>query len=397
MLNQSLHCLKCVLCNENVKGPKQQRTISEPILASLHKHAPVTSPPKALQPQPSASSPPPQPTPSTKMSLASYLASKYLTADSSPPSAASSNKKRKRKTPASGLIIADDDLTGFTIPSTTPFNDDGPLSISSGSAEFRKAKKNAWKTVGVPALQPSQDDAEADRIVAQAAQENSEAGRGDEGPVVEHEEGVVKMGDGTHAGLQSAGAVAKQFEKRKREEAAAWEREQAALGLSTGKKGRPAEETVYRDATGRRIDISMRRQEARREAEVKAQKEREEKEHAKGDVQRSNKERRREELDEARFMTVARGVDDREMNVGLKEVERWNDPAAEFLSGKKKAGGKGGKKVYMGAAAPNRYGIRPGAKWDGVDRGNGWEVERFKALNRKERNKELDYAWQMDE
>ncbi len=334
------------------------------------------------------------------MSLSSYLASKYLTADTS--SSSSSGKKRKRKTPkeASGLIIADDDALGWAPSTNTTADDDTPLTISSGSAEFRRAKKNAWKTVGVPALQPKDAESEeADRIVAEAAKENSAAMHEDEGPVIEDggDDGVVKMGDGTHAGLQSAKAVAAQFEKRKREEAAAWEREQAALGSSAGKGGkRAAEETVYRDATGRRIDISMRRQEARREAEVKAAKEREELEQQKGDVQRMAKEKRREELDEARFMTVARGVDDVEMNEELKERERWNDPAAQFLVRKEGGGGKGKgkwtKQSYKGAAAPNRYGIRPGYRWDGVDRGNGWEGERFKALNRVARNKELDYA-----
>ncbi|CZS96786.1 probable pre-mRNA-splicing factor cwc26 [Rhynchosporium agropyri] len=338
------------------------------------------------------------------MSLSSYLASKYLTADTS--STTSSGKKRKRKTPKenNGLIIADDDALGWTASATTNGEDDTPLTISSGSAEFRKAKKNAWKTVGAPALQPRDADSEAaDRIVAEAAKENSAAMHDDEGPVIENggeDDGVIKMGDGTHAGLQSAKAVAAQFEKRKREEAKAWEREQAALGLGAGKGGkRKEEETVYRDATGRRIDISMRRQEARREADAKAAKEREELEAQKGDVQRAAKEKRREDLDEARFLTVARGVDDIEMNEGLKEVERWNDPAAQFLSKKPGGVGKSGKwrkQVYTGAAAPNRYGIRPGYKWDGVDRGNGWEGERFKAQNRTARNKELDYAWQED-
>ncbi|KAH7317721.1 Pre-mRNA-splicing factor of RES complex-domain-containing protein [Rhexocercosporidium sp. MPI-PUGE-AT-0058] len=333
------------------------------------------------------------------MSLSSYLASKYLTADTS--STSSSGKKRKRKAPkeSSGLIIADDDALGWAPSTTTNADDDTPLTISSGSAEFRKAKKNAWKTVGVPALQPRDvESEEADRIVAEAAKENSAAMAEDDVPVIEGEDegdGVVKMSDGTHAGLQSAQAVAAEFEKRKREEVRAWEREQAA-----GKAGkRKEEETVYRDATGRRIDISMRRQEARREADAKAAKEREEIEAQKGDVQRAAKERRREELDEARFLTVARGVDDIEMNDELKEVERWNDPAAQFLSKKTPGKGRDGKwrkQVYTGAAAPNRYGIRPGYKWDGVDRGNGWEGERFKAQNRTARNKELDYAWQED-
>jgi pre-mRNA-splicing factor CWC26 len=85
------------------------------------------------------------------------------------------------------------------------------------------------------------------------------------------------------------------------------------------------------------------------------------------------------------------------MNDELKEQDRWNDPAAQFLTKKSKGKSASGKPLYKGAAAPNRYGIRPGHRWDGVDRGNGWEGERFKALNRTARNKELDYSWQMDE
>lgn len=323
------------------------------------------------------------------MSLSSYLASKYLNAEPSNPS-----KKRKRKQKeSSGLIIADDDATGWNNQQTEQDEDDGrPVTVSSGSAEFRKAKKNAWKTVGVPVIQPKDTEAEAaDRIISEAAAENANRDD-DDAPVIESgDDGVVKMGDGTHAGLQSAKSVAAQFEKRKREEAAAWARE------SAGKKKGTGEETVYRDATGRRIDLTMRRQEARKELDAIAKKELEEKEAQKGDVQRLEKEKRREQLDEARFMPVARTIDDEDMNAELKERDRWNDPAAQFLSSKKERKSASGKPVYKGASAPNRYGIRPGHKWDGVDRGNGWEGERFKAMNRRTRNKELDYSWQMDE
>jgi len=323
------------------------------------------------------------------MSLSSYLASKYLNAE---PSSSSSGKKRKRKDKSSttGLIIADDDALGWNTSSNNPNNsdDDRPTTISSGSAEFRKAKKNAWKTVGVPA--PSNDELEADRIIPAAAIEGR--GQDDEEPAID-DSGIIKMGDGTHAGLQSAAAVAKQFEKRKREEKEAWDKEQVRSGK--GKKGE--EETVYRDATGRRIDLSMRRAEARREAEAEEKKKKAELEAQKGEVQLAEKARRREELDEARFLPLARTIDDLDMNAEMKEKERWNDPAMQFLSKQKKGKSKTGKPLYTGAAAPNRYGIRPGHKWDGVDRGNGWEGERFKALNRTTRNKELDYSWQMDE
>jgi pre-mRNA-splicing factor CWC26 len=335
------------------------------------------------------------------MSLSSYLASKYLNAE---PSSTNPSKKRKRKdksTTTTGLIIADDDALGWNPSDSLQDDNPKPLTITSGSAEFRKAKKNAWKTVGIPALQPQdlEDTTAADKIVAETARENAAALR-EEAPVIEEEDdGVVKMGDGTHAGLQSAAAVSAQFEKRKRAELKAWEREQwdAENGAQGKKKKVGKEETVYRDATGRRIDISMRRQEARRELDEAARKEREEKEAQKGDVQRAMKEKRKEELDEARFLGVARGVDDVEMNDELKGVERWNDPAAQFLVKKKEGKSVTGRPMYKGAAQPNRYGIRPGHKWDGVDRSNGWEGERFKAMNRRTRNKELDFAWQMDE
>jgi pre-mRNA-splicing factor CWC26 len=333
------------------------------------------------------------------MSLSSYLASKYLTAD--PPS--SSSKKRKRKTPSStGLIIADDDALGWSTATPTGAEDDeNPLTVSSGSAEFRKSKKNAWKVVGTPAPTASSLDTEsatADAIIASAAAENTAAAHLDEEPTIEDaDDGIVKMSDGTHAGLQTAAAVSAQMAKRKAAELAAWEAEEAAMGRDKKGKGKREEETVYRDATGRRIDISMRRAEARREADAAAAKEKAEKEAQLGDVQRALKVQRKEELEEARFMPLARTIDDEDLNRELKSQQRWNDPAAMFLKPESEKRSVSGRPVYKGPAPPNRYGIRPGYRWDGVDRGNGWEAERFKAQNRRGRLKELDFAWQTDE
>jgi pre-mRNA-splicing factor CWC26 len=330
------------------------------------------------------------------MSLSSYLASKYLTADT--PSS-SSSKKRKRKTPSSssGLIIADDDALGWSTGTPTGAeDDDAPLTISSGSAEFRKSKKSAWKVVGTPATASTldQETATADAIIASAAAENAASAHLDEEPTIEDDDGIVKMSDGTHAGLQTAAAVSAQMAKRKAAELADWEAEQAALGH---KKDKGKEETVYRDATGRRIDISMRRAEARREADAAAAKEKAEKEAQLGDVQLALKAQRKEQLEEARFMPLARTIDDEDLNRELKSQQRWNDPAAMFLKPETEKRSVSGKPVYKGAAPPNRYGIRPGYRWDGVDRGNGWEAERFKAQNRRGRLMELDFAWQTDE
>lgn len=54
---------------------------------------------------------------------------------------------------------------------------------------------------------------------------------------------------------------------------------------------------------------------------------------------------------------------------------------------------KKGKLVYVGVVFLNCYGIKFGYWWDGVDRGNGFEVERFCVLNRREMNKDLNYLW----
>ena len=141
----------------------------------------------------------------------------------------------------------------------------------------------------------------------------------------------------------------------------------------------------------------MKRAEARAAAEAASKKAADELEAQKGDVQRAKRESQKQQLADAKFLPVARFADDIELNEELKERERWNDPAAQFLSKKTEGKSVSGKPLYKGSAMPNRYGIRPGYRWDGVDRGNGFEKEYFKAGNRRRNLKELDYAWQMDE
>jgi len=342
---------------------------------------------------------------------ASYLASHYLVAD---PKPSSSGKKRKRsgktQQQETGLIIADDDATGWGNNGGDDDNDTDMIGSGGGggfggsglagatvagtSAEFRKAKKSAWKSLSGTA--PT-DSTEADAIVASAAQEATsnanENGDDETSP-------AVMMSDGTYAGLQSAASVTAQLEKRKAKEQAEFDKL---------RKTHKEAETVYRDATGRRVDVEWKRAEARREAAAAKDKEAAAQQALRGEVQEEERRLRREKLDDAKLMGVARHADDEEMNQEMKEKTRWGDTMAQFIEPKAAtaggggAGRSGGKRVvkgrplYQGAWAPNRYGIRPGYRWDGVDRSNGFEAERFKAINRKERNKGLEYSWQMDE
>jgi pre-mRNA-splicing factor CWC26 len=190
------------------------------------------------------------------------------------------------------------------------------------------------------------------------------------------------------AGLQIQSKSGKKQKKEKRRE------DLADLG--------PAPETIYRDASGRIINVAMKRQEARRKAEEEERRKKEEADHVKGDVQLQMREARKKELEDAKYLTVARSADDVEMNEELKERQRWNDPAAGFLSAPKtSASGKKSRgpsrPQYQGAFEPNRYGIRPGYRWDGVDRGNGFEKKWFTARNRRKEVTALEYTWEMDE
>ncbi|KAI0176457.1 Pre-mRNA-splicing factor of RES complex-domain-containing protein [Hypoxylon sp. FL1284] len=334
--------------------------------------------------------------------LSSYLATRYLVADSKP----SKKRKRKQKDDA-GLIIADDNESGWNRGNNGSDDEDGSAVVAGTSAEFRKAKKSAWKVVGAPsaatATAPQDDETRtADAIVASAAAETKAAAadadaeaEGGDAPA------VAMMSDGTHAGLQSAATVSAQLEARRRAEQLDYE------ASTTARAGEA--ETIYRDATGRRVDVGMRRVELRREAREAAEREAAKVEALRGDVQAEEARRRRERLDDAGLMGVARHADDADMNREMRRQVRWGDTMARFVepgAGGDDGGGTKGKKgknrnkgrpAYRGAWTPNRYGIRPGYRWDGVDRGNGFEAERFKAINRRERNKGLEYSWQMDE
>ncbi|KAI5289442.1 Pre-mRNA-splicing factor cwc26 [Ascosphaera aggregata] len=360
------------------------------------------------------------------MSLADYLAKHYLTADkpnTSDGDRARQKKKRKhhhhRDTEQDGLIIADDDGDDLRRPGANSaeaeFDPDDPntyhlASSSSGKvSRDRKTTKKNWKIIH----QAEAEKDEADAILRSAAAEREERARAveDDRPVIEGMEagdGAARMESGARGGLQTAAQTAALLEKQRQQ------READEAAFRRKKKHQkddepdPEQETIYRDASGRIINIAMKRAEARRAAEEAARKEQAAKEASGGLVQAREKERRREELREAKYMPIARGIDDEDLNRELKAQKRWNDPAAGFLT-KSTSAGEGtetraaatgretAKKLYTGPYPPNRYNIRPGHRWDGVDRGNGFEKQWFAARNRKSMRETLEYTWMMDE
>lgn len=76
---------------------------------------------------------------------------------------------------------------------------------------------------------------------------------------------------------------------------------------------------------------------------------------------------------------LSRSAGDEELEEMLRAHKRAGDPMAFYLDKKRaKVHGDASKKstrpIYQGpASAPNRFGILPGYRWDGIDRSNGYE------------------------
>ena len=92
------------------------------------------------------------------------------------------------------------------------------------------------------------------------------------------------------------------------------------------------QETVYRDASGRKIDMKAEKAEAARRKREAEEKEAMKMEWGKGLVQREEKERERSMMEKERGKGFARHADDGELNEEQKAKELWNDPAAAFLT-----------------------------------------------------------------
>lgn len=93
-----------------------------------------------------------------------------------------------------------------------------------------------------------------------------------------------------------------------------------------------AQETVYRDTSGRKIDTAAERAEAARKKREREEKEARKMEWGKGLVQREEVEKRKAEAEKLKGKDFVRRIDDVELNEDLKGQDRWNDPAAAFLT-----------------------------------------------------------------
>ncbi|NXO00335.1 BUD13 protein, partial [Rhinopomastus cyanomelas] len=158
-------------------------------------------------------------------------------------------------------------------------------------------------------------------------------------------------------------------------------------------------ETVYRDKFGRRRDLAQERLEEKQKAEAQAKRDEQYARWGKGLAQGRQQQQNVEDAIKEMQKPLARYIDDQELDRMLREQEREGDPMAELIKKRKAKENKEKEKPrYNGPAPPpNRFNIWPGHRWDGVDRSNGFEQQRFARIANRKAVQELAYKWSVED
>ena len=247
-------------------------------------------------------------------SMKAYLAAHYMSgpkADailSHTTASSGATKKKKRKAGASKTgssaagpsFIKDDDVLGWDAIQRGEDEDEVADAVIAEDRAFKKRQRT--------------DEGSGWATIRGGEREESPLAAEDEQPQVVEEEPKFK------GGLLTGEQLKKTLPREKPAKAAA--QEDAAQ----------AQETVYRDSSGRRVDMAAERAEAARKKREREEAEAKKMEWGKGLVQREDQVKRRAEEAKMRARPFARDRDDVDMNEELMAQERWNDPAAAFLT-----------------------------------------------------------------
>ncbi|XP_074583245.1 uncharacterized protein LOC141839405 [Curcuma longa] len=207
-------------------------------------------------------------------------------------------------------------------------------------------------------------------------------------------------------GLLSAKELREENDKTRKEALSRF----ASLDPSlSGKSAEP----VYRDAKGKVISKEelLKPKEEEKPKEKKL-------EWGKGLAQKRQAEANTRELELEKDKPFARTKDDPDLDKMLKERVRWGDPMAHLVKknsetiledlGENEAMKESGFIIPQTIPAhswlkrgvdcpPNRYGIKPGRHWDGVDRSNGFEKDMYKRQNEKRATEREAYLWSVSD
>lgn len=258
--------------------------------------------------------------------MKAYLASKYMSGPKADAILSRSQdgtlkkKKKKRKhdeltstsvptLPSSSTskpnFLVDEDIGWGNAGSGTVEDEEGEESegekaIVASDRGFKKRRKedSGWTTVRGKSPTPPPAEDEKPQVVLEEEEEQAKPFKG---------------------GLLSAKELKKALPAKKESQLT---EEEAAL----------AQETVYRDKSGKKIDTKAAKAEAARLKREREEKEAAKMEWGKGVVQKEEVKKRKDEMEKLKNRPFARTVEDKELNEDLKAKEMWNDPAAAFLT-----------------------------------------------------------------
>ena len=148
-------------------------------------------------------------------------------------------------------------------------------------------------------------------------------------------------------------------------------------------------ETVHRDDHGRKVQESHTKNNfvINKQDQIVLNK---------GRAQIDEEARLLQQFKELKDGTFARHADDNTMNSMFKDELRDGDPMLAYAAKKHSTRENNStlRPCYKGPPPkPNRYGIRPGYRWDGVDRGNGFEDKVLGLKFSAQRKNEDSYRW----
>lgn len=158
---------------------------------------------------------------------------------------------------------------------------------------------------------------------------------------------------------------------------------------------------IQRDRkTGMIKQIEKEKEEERIKAEKRAQTENKYYKWGKGLKQIEEQEDRIADAIHEMSKPLARYRDDKDLDAYLRAQEREGDPMLDYIRNKQAESHNvidltvgSSKPMYNGSYMPNRFGIRPGYRWDGVDRSNGYEKRWFEQKNARKAVEEAAYKW----
>jgi len=176
------------------------------------------------------------------------------------------------------------------------------------------------------------------------------------------------------------------------------DRERAAMNkLDSTLSGKDAS-TVHRDKSGRKVDLKLEAIRKRKAEEEKLEHEEQYATWGKGLAQGEDYKKQLDNDLHEMQKPLARHRDDEDLDVLLKGRERDGDPMASYVSKNKgRNDTSAGKPRYSGPVVPNRFNIWPGYRWDGVDRSNGFEKQRFMEMGKRKGLKDAAYKWSVED